>query len=240
MVGRTYQNIVARDNGYFLAREKLRETEATLYAARLNDYNRILPLFPTLDDATVTKLTADLDDIIKKASLPIQHQAGSAWTDDSYLIIGKARFYKKEYDEAAKTFRYINGSSEDADVKQQALIWLMRTYLAQKEFDNATAVSDVLDKEEGRESTARELFLTRVEYYLLTDNPKLAIENLNKAIPYIKPKNERSRTRYILAQLYQSQGQDKEAYAELNNILKRNPPYELDFIPSCCWVRCRI
>lgn len=229
VVGRTYQNIVARDNGYFLAREKLRATETALYAARLNDYNRFLPLFPTLDDATVAKLTADLDDIIKKASLPIQHQAGSAWTDDSYLVIGRARFYKKEYDEAAKTFRYINGSSEDATVKQEALIWLMRTYLALKEYDNAAAVSDVLDKEEGREATARELFLTRAEYYLLTNNPKLAIENLNKAIPYITPKNERSRTRYILAQLYQAQGQDKEAYAELNQILKRNPPYELDF-----------
>ncbi|WP_084443859.1 type IX secretion system periplasmic lipoprotein PorW/SprE [Hymenobacter roseosalivarius] len=229
VVGRTYQNIVARDNGFFLAREKMRATEVALYAARLNDYNRFLPLFPTLDDATVTKLTADLDDIIKKASLPLQYQAGSAWTDDSYLVIGKARYYKKEYEEAAKTFRYINGSSEDSDVKQEALIWLMRTYLAQKEYDNAAAVSDVLDKEEGRESTAKELFLTRAEYHLLTDNPKLAIENLNKAIPYIKPKNERSRTRYILAQLYQAQGQDKEAYAELNQILKRNPPYELDF-----------
>lgn len=229
MVGRTYQNIVARDNGFFLAREKLRATEATLYAARINDYNRFLPLFPTLDDATVTKITADLDDIIKKASLPLQYQPGSAWTDDSYLVIGKARFYKKEFEEAAKTFRYINGSSEDAMVKQEALIWLMRTYLALKEYDNAAAVSDVLDKEEGRESTARKLFLTRAEYHLLTDNPKLAIENLNKAIPYIKPKNERSRTRYILAQLYQTQGQDKEAYAELNQILKRNPPYELDF-----------
>ncbi len=229
MVGRTYQNIVARDNGYFLAREKMRATEATLYAARINDYNRFLPLFPTLDDATVTKITADLDDIIKKASLPLQYQPGSTWTDDSYLVIGKARYYKKEYAEAAKTFRYINGSSEDATVKQEALIWLMRTYLALKEYDNAAAVSDVLDKEEGRESTARELFLTRAEYHLLTGNPKLATENLNKAIPYIKPKNERSRTRYILAQLYQAQGQDKEAYAELNQILKRNPPYELDF-----------
>jgi tetratricopeptide (TPR) repeat protein len=149
VLGRTYQNIVARDNGYFLAREKLRATEATLYASRLNDYNRVLPLFPTLDEATVAKITADLDDIIKKASLPIQHQAGSAWTDDSYLVIGRARFYKQEYDEAAKTFRYINGSSEDANVKQEALIWLMRTYLALKEYDNAAAVSDVLDKEEG-------------------------------------------------------------------------------------------
>jgi tetratricopeptide (TPR) repeat protein len=52
---------------------------------------------------------------------------------------------------------------------------------------------------------------------------------LQKAIPLIPHKDERSRTRYVLAQLYQETGQDKLAYEQLNLILKRNPPYELDF-----------
>ncbi|UOQ73691.1 type IX secretion system periplasmic lipoprotein PorW/SprE [Hymenobacter cellulosilyticus] len=229
VVGRTYENIVARDNGFFLAREKLRATEATLYQARVNDYNRVLPLFPTLDDATVGRVTADLDDIIKKASLPIQHRPGSDWTDDSYLVIGKARYYKKEYEDAGKTFKYVNTTSKDPNAKHEALIWLMRTFLALKEYENAAAVSDLLDKEQGVEQNARELFLTRAEYFLLTGDQKQAIVNLEKATPYISPKNEQSRTRYILAQLYQAGGQDKEAYAQLNRILKKNPPYELDF-----------
>ena len=33
----------------------------------------------------------------------------------------------------------------------------------------------------------------------------------------------------MLAQLYQEAGDIKKAYAQLNEILKRNPPYELDF-----------
>ncbi|MBC6991466.1 tetratricopeptide repeat protein [Hymenobacter sp. BT491] len=227
--GRAYENVVARDNGYFLAREKLRAVEEILYKGRVNDYNRILPLFPTLDDASVAKVTADLDDIIKKASIPIQHRPGSDWTDDSYIVIGKARYYKKEYEDAIKTFKYVNTTSQDANAKHQALIWLMRSFIATKEYESAGAVSDILDREQGTEQNARELFLTRAEYYLVTGDQKLAIDNLNKAIPYIEPKNEQSRTRYILAQLYQANGQDKEAYAELNKILKRNPPYELDF-----------
>ncbi|MCB2378745.1 hypothetical protein LGH70_14175 [Hymenobacter sp. BT635] len=229
VVGHAYENIVARDNGFFLAREKLRAVEETLYKARINDYNRILPLFPTLDDATVGRVTADLDDIIKKASIPIQHRPGSDWTDDSYLLIGKSRYYKKEYEDAGKTFKYVNTTSKDLNTKHEALIWLMRTFLALKEYENAAAVSDILDKEQGDERNARELFLTRAEYFLLTGDQKQAIVNLEKAIPYISPKNEQSRTRYILAQLYQANGQDKEAYAQLNKILKKNPPYELDF-----------
>ena len=229
VVGKAYDNVVARDNAYFLAREKMRTIEAALYKNRLNDYNQILPLFPTLDDASVTKITADLDDIVKKASLPIQHRPGSDWTDDSYVLIGKARYYKKELEDAIKTFKYVNTTSKDPNAKHESLIWLMRSFLADKDYESALSVSNLLDKEEGKEQNARELFLTRAQYYLLTGDQKLAIEQLEHAMPYIKEKNEQSRTRYILAQLYQASNDDKKAYAELNKILKRNPPYELDF-----------
>ena len=229
LVSHALNNVAARDNGFFLAREKLWATEATLYKGRVNDYNRVLPLFPTLDSGTVRATRADLNDIIKKASLPIQHRPGSDWTDDAYLLVGWARFYKMEFDDAVLTFKYVNSTSKDPFAKQEALIGLMRSFLVTKQLDNAKAVSDLLDREIGLRKDARELFLTRAEYFLQQQEPKAAIEQLERAIPLIPAKNERSRTRYILAQLYQQQDQDKEATAQLNEILKRNPPYELDF-----------
>ncbi|MFD1871024.1 hypothetical protein [Hymenobacter bucti] len=229
LVSHALNNVAARDNGFFLAREKLWATEATLYQGRVNDYNRVLPLFPTLDSTTVRATRADLNDIIKKASLPIQHRVGSDWTDDAYLLVAWARFYKMEFDDAVLTFKYVNSTSKDPFAKQEALIGLMRSFLVLKQMDNAKAVSDLLDKETGLRKDARELFLTRAEYFLRAQEPKLAIEQLERAVPLIPAKNERSRTRYILAQLYQEQGQDQEAAAQLTEILKRNPPYELDF-----------
>ena len=222
-------NVAARDNAFFLAREQLWATEATLYKGRNDDYNRVLPLYPTLDSTTVRATRPDLNDIIKKASLPIQHRAGSDWTDDAYLLVGWSRFYKMEFDDAILTFKYVNSTSRDPFGKQEALIGLMRTFLITKQLDNAKAVSDLLDKELGLPKDARELFLARADYYLQTEEPALAIAQLEKAVPLIPAKNERSRTRFILAQLYQAQGQNKEATAQLNNILKHNPPYELDF-----------
>ncbi|WP_345234663.1 hypothetical protein [Hymenobacter saemangeumensis] len=229
LVAHTFNNIAARDNAYFLAREKLRETEAKLYAARQNDYNQVLPLFPTLDSAAVKANRAELNDIIKKASLPIQHRPGSDWTDDAYLLVGWSRYYQMQYSDAALTFKYVNSTSKDNNAKHEALIGLMRTFVALQEYDNAKAVSDLLDKESGQEKNARELFLTRADYYLKTGEPAKAIPQLERAIPMIEFKNERSRTRYILAQLYQEAGEDKKAYEQLNQILARNPPYELDF-----------
>ena len=229
LVGRTYDNVVARDNAYFLAREQMRAVEEGLTKGRIDDYNRVLPLFPVLDTAAAAKLTPDLDAVIKNASLPIQHRPGSDYTDDAYLLIGKARYYELQYEDAVKTFKYVNTTSKDPNARHAALIWLLRTFTAAKEYESAAAVSSLLDKEEGTPTNAKDLFLARAQYYLATEEPKKAVENLEKAIPLVEPKNERSRTRYILAQLYQAAGEDKKAYAELNQILKRNPPYELDF-----------
>ncbi|WP_460501089.1 type IX secretion system periplasmic lipoprotein PorW/SprE, partial [Hymenobacter agri] len=230
IVSHAFNNVAARDNAYFIAREKLRGLEDKLYTtARPNDYNQPLPLFPTLDSASVKASRADLNDIIKRASMPIQHRPGSDWTDDAYVLVGWARFYLMQFDDAALTFKYVNSTSKDDNAKHEALIGLMRTFMAQGELESAKAVSDLLDKEQGRPEDARQLFLTRADYYMRTEEPAKAIVQLEKAIPLIEYKNERSRTRYLLAQLYQEAGENKKAYEQLDQILARNPPYELDF-----------
>ena len=229
LVAHAFNNVAARDNAYFLAREKLQATEDKLYAARVNDYNQPLPLFPTLDSASVRANRADLNDVIKKASMPIQHRPGSDWTDDAYVLVGWARFYQMQFDDAAQTFKYVNSTSKDPNAQHEALIGLMRTFVAQGELESAKAVSDLLDKETGLPEDARQLFLTRADYYIRTDEPAKAIPQLERAIPLIEAKNERSRTRYILAQLYQDAGENKKAHDQLDQILARNPPYELDF-----------
>ena len=230
IVSHTFNNVAARDNAYFLAREKLRTLEDKLYlSARPNDYNQPLSLFPTLDSASVKASRTDLNDIIKRASMPIQHRPGSDWTDDAYVLVGWARFYLMQFDDAALTFKYVNSTSKDDNAKHEALIGLMRTFMAQGELESAKAVSDLLDKEQGLPKDARQLFLTRADYYLRTEEPAKAIGQLEKAIPLIEYKNERSRTRYLLAQLYQEAGENKKAYEQLDQILARNPPYELDF-----------
>ena len=229
LVAHAFNNVAARDNAYFLAREKLHAAEGKLYGSRVNDYNQTLPLFPTLDSTSVRANRAELNDIIKKASMPIQHRAGSDWTDDAYILVGWSRFYQMQFDDAALTFKYVNSTSKDANAKHEALIGLMRTFVAQGEMESAKAVSDLLDKETGLPQDARQLFLTRADYYIRTGEPARAIPQLEKAIPLIELKNERSRTRYVLAQLYQDAGENKKAYEQIAQILKRNPPYELDF-----------
>ena len=46
--------------------------------------------------------------------------------DDSYLLIGKARLYKHEFNEASALFDYCIANANDPEIRMEAAIWLAR------------------------------------------------------------------------------------------------------------------
>jgi tetratricopeptide (TPR) repeat protein len=207
----------------------MKEVETTVSTSMVYDYNRPLTILTFPNENSSGTIAPLLEDVIKKASFPVQRHKNSNWVDDSYILIGKARYYKEDYDDAIATFKYVNTIGKDLQAKQLALVWLMRSYLKTNELDNALAVSDFIKKEKLNKYNAAQYYLTRAQYYSVTGDPDKTIQNLEYAVPLIEKKDDRSRARFILAQLYQQKGEDKKAYAQYNKILKRNPPYELGF-----------
>jgi len=226
-VSRAYQNTTAHYNAFFLGNERLKELEAGVAAKVVPDYNRVLPIFPYIDSTTASTYKKELEEIIKKASHPIQKHPSSDWTDNSYLLIGKARFYGVEYDDAIKTFKFVNSTSTNEVTRHEALLWLMRSFVTVNDLESAKAVSDIMKKQFLTKENAMLLFLTRAQYHLLLQDTKLAVENLKLAIPLIEAKDEAARIRFILGQLYQQTGQDQLAYEQFSRILRKTPPYEL-------------
>ncbi len=193
------------------------------------DYNQVLPIFPPIDSATAQAYANDLEDVVKKASFPIQWHKNSKWIDDCYVLIGKVRYYQLNYGDAAKTFRYVNSSSKNPEARHEALVWLMRTFLVTGELDNAIAVSEHLKKERLNKDNARELYLARAQYAYLQADTASMIENLRLSLPNFEEKDALARTRFSLARLYQLTNQREDAYTQYNKILRRNPPYDLGF-----------
>ncbi|WP_205503563.1 type IX secretion system periplasmic lipoprotein PorW/SprE [Rufibacter psychrotolerans] len=228
-LGKLYRNINARFNGYFLAWQKMEEIEKRLAAATVNDYNRILDILPPVDTTTLKTLAPDLDEVIKRASFPIVRHPKSRWIDDCYVLIGKARYYQGEDAEAMKTFRFVQTTSPDRHARHEAMIWMMRLYLRQKEYDNAISISEQFRKERMNEENGRELLLTRAQLASIQNNLPLVIENLEKAIPFAHERDQEARLRFILGQLYQTTNQDTKAYEQFARVLKKRPPYELGF-----------
>ncbi|MDQ3535483.1 MAG: methyltransferase, partial [Bacteroidota bacterium] len=160
LASKTYHNTTARYNAYFIAREKLNEVERAVKDAHVNNYNQILKIYPEVDSSTISSVKKQLEECVKKSSIAIQRHKNSKWVDDSYILIGRARYYSGDYANAIQTFKFVNTKGEDDNARHEALIHLMKTFIDSNEENNAIAVSDFLKKEKVKKENLKNLYLT--------------------------------------------------------------------------------
>ncbi len=233
LVSKTYHNITAHYNAYFYANERLKEIEAAINSSYIPNYNRILHIFAPIDSTVVNGMQAQVDEAIKKAALAIQFHKNSDWVDDSYVLIGKVKYYDSKFEEAIETFKYVNTlKEEDQDANHRGLIALMRAYIDHSELNNAIAVSDFLEKKELNKDNLQDLYLTRAYLYQKRNDLDNMVQNLVGAVELMKPREGSARIYFIIGQVYQALGFDAEAHNNYRQCIKNNPNYELSFYAS--------
>ncbi len=233
LVSKTYHNLTAHYNAYFYANLRLMEVQQAVEDSYQPNYNRILEIFPPVDTTVVNSVQAQLDECIKKAAIAIQFHKNSDWVDDSYVIIGKANFYDSKFEDAIKTFKYVNGiSKDDQDANHNGLVALMRTYIDYGEINNAIAVSDFLNKKELNKNNLQQLYLTRAYLYQTREDLNNMVQNLVAAVALMTPNEGSAKVYFIIGQVYQELGFDAEAHNNYRNCIKSNPNYELSFYAS--------
>ncbi len=107
-IGKVYENTTAKYNGYFNANVLLTESIAKLNDAHQDNYNQILELYPYRATDKPESVAGSLDEAIKKVSIVVSLHRESDWTDDCYLLLGKAQYVKQDFESAEETFLYMN------------------------------------------------------------------------------------------------------------------------------------
>ncbi|MGL1888244.1 MAG: hypothetical protein OCD76_17140 [Reichenbachiella sp.] len=225
----SYHNTTSKYNSWYVANEDIKEIERIIEESYDWNYNLILPVFPQFDTILAQSYHELIEHCITKASLSIQYHKGSNWEDNSYLLVGKARFYDVDYVNAIETFKYVNTKGKGDTEKHEALVALMRTFIEYHELNNAIAVSDYLKREQLNKKNLKNLYLTRAYLYQKRDDLDGMVRNLVQAEELISNSNERARMNFIIGQVYQSLGLQAEAYTFYKQTLRNNPPYELSF-----------
>jgi tetratricopeptide (TPR) repeat protein len=128
------------------------------------------------------------------------------------------------------TYKYVNAHGTDDNDKAQALIYLMRAYMAANQYDNAKTVGDHIEKLELTEKNKALFFITKAEYLWKFEEYDKMIPLLEEAAPMMQKRDIRSRMYFILGQLYQQKGNDTLAYKNYHKVVKSNPPYEMLFV----------
>lgn len=224
-----YHNMTAHYNGYYYALEKTREVENTIQKTLDDDPNQILTLFPRLDTNLAKSYEKDTEEIIKMASLSIQRHPNSKWVHKNYILVGKARLFACDYQNAIQTFKYVNTKSNDVDTRHYALLQLLRTFIEQNDFERAEETFVYLDKEKLNNKNKKELYLEKAFYYQIRNNYDYMVRNLAAADSLLERKDQKGRIYFIIGQVYQKLGFNSEAFNYYRKCISTTPEYEIDF-----------
>jgi len=100
------QNLFTHYNYHFNAQRKIVEACANMDRQCVDKFDTLINLF-TYSPKDSSLYAADMDSIVRKASLGLQiHDPRTKWADDLYFLMGKAYYYKGDYENAIAAFRY--------------------------------------------------------------------------------------------------------------------------------------
>ncbi len=224
-----FHNVTAHYNGYYYAREKALEVEKMITKTLDDDPTEILRLFAGLDTTNAKSYAKDTEEIIKMASISIQRHPNSKWVDDNYIMVGLARLYACDFQNAILTFKFVNTKSPSPDTRHTALLHLLRTFTEQGDFDRADEVFRFLEKEKLNKENAKKLYLEKAYLYQLRHDYNNMVQNLSMADSLLVRKDRKGRIYFIIGQVYQKLGFNSEAYNFYRKCLTTNPEYEIDF-----------
>ena len=105
---RVMQSMSTHYNFFFNANVKLTDVVAGAKQGFQEDYTQLLPFYNYTLDATASQKT-ELDSVLQKCNAGILlHDLRNEWIDDMYFLMGKAYFFKKQFDSAYIAFQYLN------------------------------------------------------------------------------------------------------------------------------------
>ena len=236
-VNRQYHNTTAKYNGYFNGNESIKDGLKKLHANHIDDYTTTISVFPTGDLKTAQKTNSYMDKAIQKGSIVIQRHSMKIkgteyckWIDDNYLMVGKAYFYKGDFEEAIKTFSFIINEYSKNEIRFEAALWLVRGYVEKGDFTSAESVLlDLLKDKKFPNKLDKELAVVAADFYVQKKDFTTATTELLNATELIKSKINKVRLNYILAQIYQYSNNYSLAQKHYELVLKSNPEYEMAF-----------
>ena len=252
---RFYHGLTSKFNIYFNGYESFKEGLVKINKSYLDDFSEMLRVFENSDPSTVSLCSSDMEKAIQKASKLISLKSITArpdfdpkkeltekekalleqkefneWVDDSYFLIGKARFYKHEFSDAASVLSYCVAEANDPEIRTESSIWLARINSERGTYIEANRLLNEIEITSSSPKTLKTLYYTTLaDMFIKQKKYQEAIEPLSTSLKFISGKRARYRLTYLLAQLYEQTGDSEKAVSLYRDVVKMNPPYDVEF-----------
>lgn len=271
-VNRTYHSTTAKYNGYWNAKELLRVGLRDYGRNYKEDFYNILPLdllpneenvvdmYPVLDTAISKCKTVISKHSMPTASKPAKKKTEHAkWIDQNWLLIGKANFYRRDYQTALDNFEFVRKFYTNRSSMYEGMLWKAKcqielgdlaearrslqildnnysNYLSEKK-DGGSSKSKSKSKKNKKDVNQLPTFPKHLHSEIAKTKAHLAlIENeQDKAINYLKEAVKKSQQKEEKARLNFIIGQllqlkgDESARQHYSKTIKLNAPFEMSF-----------
>ncbi|WP_317167125.1 type IX secretion system periplasmic lipoprotein PorW/SprE [Winogradskyella wichelsiae] len=158
---------------------------------------------------------------IQKHSMNFDGKEKNPQIDESYLLLGKARYFDQRFVPAMAAFNNILNKYPTSDKINQVKIWREKTSMR---LDNDRGAIDklkrLLEEEELEEQDLADATATLAQAYINIKSKDSAIAQLSIAAENTKIKREKARYHFIKAQLYNEFGKKDSANLEFDAIIK--------------------
>ena len=233
---RAYHNTTSRYNWYFNAKEIRKAKEAELFDQHKDDFSELIPLFIYPTESQSKAMYPDMDAIIEKTStlihrhsMYISKEEHNRWIDDSYMLMGIARFYKQEYYVGEEVFTYLAKAYKKKDERFLALIWLARTYMEVNDMRKAESYLTLIEEQGCPKQYSSEFNAVYADYFIRKRNYDEAIPKLEKSLKTTKKRVTKRRYNYVLAQLWLKKKEYSKASELFTTVIKLKPKYDMMF-----------
>lgn len=251
---RFYQAFTTRYNVYYNGSVAFRDGMDAIESGNKDYYAGIIPLDPISNKNTVGQGASQFDRAIEKSEKAIKlhsirkkplkktgkiSEKKKLWYKqkefnpflyNAWMMMGKSQYWKGEYLEAAATFSYIARLYENnPEVLSLARIWLSRCYAQLDWFYDAENLLQQVQTEGYPKKYTWAYDYSYADYLLRQQRYEDAIPYLRRVIRGEKRKKQRQRELFLLGQIYQYLGKKQEAYSTYGKLIRKSPPYEMEF-----------
>ena len=265
---RKYHSTTARYNGLFNANELLRLSLITYDGSHKDDFYTFLPVNPLPNDKDVIGMYPAIDTAIAKCTKVIEdHSMPNAvdmyykeaeynnWIDENWITIGKALYYRRDYEKALKNFEFVKRFFIKDPSTYIAELWIAKIYIELNKYSDAKLILDglneiaqeqkqkkfkdfipFLNRKKGdaakptmKQSLQLEIYKAYSDLAMKRKDYEDAIEGLQLAISKTNSPREKARFNYILAQLYQYTNNSGSASHHFNKAVSASASFEIAF-----------
>lgn len=236
---RAYHNLTAHYNGWWNGNESLKEGIDRLDNSITDDYSKTLFVFNYGTETQASSISSDMDRAIEKGSITalrhsmwFKNREHCKWIDDSYMLIGKANFLKQEYTSARQSFNFVLSRFYYNKVKDDAQLWLAKTFIESGNFQKAETLLDELSllfDDEQTPFVRNNLDLVYADLFLKSKQSEKAKPHLERALELPIKRKIIARVSYILAQRHQKENETGKASTYYQKVIKLNTDYRMAF-----------